>query len=86
MCLIIINIIGGRRNPLSIAVQNITASNLMGTVDVRPEDDLILDDLLADAALVELRRLVDNPDVLPSCRRILEQLVACHTTTAAVRI
>ena len=86
MCLIIINIIGGRRNPLSIAVQNITASNLMGTVDVRPEDDLILDDLLADAALVELRRLVDNPDVLSSRRRVLEQLVARHTTTAAVRI
>lgn len=58
----------------------------MRTVNVGPEDDLILDDLLADAALVELRRLVDNPDVLPSRRRVLEQLVARHATAASVRI
>ena len=71
---------------MSVAVQNITAPNLMGAVDVGTEDDLILDDLLADAAFVELRRLVDNSDVLSSRRRVLEQLVARHTTTASVRI
>ena len=47
----------------------------MFAVDVRPEDDLVLDDLLAEAALVVLRRRVHYLDVLPSRGGCFEQLI-----------
>jgi hypothetical protein len=63
-----------RVDPLPETIDDVFATDLVFAVDVGAEDDLVLDDFLAEAALVVFGRGVDDLNVLASSCHALEQL------------
>ena len=73
-------------NSLSVTIDNVLSAYPVLLVNVRPKKDLCLNDLLAEATLVKLRRLVSDSDMLPPRRYVLEELIASGAAATAVRI